>query len=180
MADTDHAATAPTDRTPMRFSVMRPFLTAPFLPCALLSVLFLALAVSACGRPRAAQEASASSSSAPASRPPPDTTLARVNRLGVPSQLAMTDTLAVRLSGTVGPNGCYSLTTVDTRRTSRQVLLRPVVQPPAPTDQACTMAVVPLDTTVRIPPPFSVGPLRLTVPQNNRPAVTATVEVVDD
>jgi hypothetical protein len=180
MADTDHAATAPTDRTPMRSSVMRSFLTAPLLPCTLVSVLFLAPAVSACGGPGAVQGASASSSAPPASRPPPDTTLARVDRLGVPSQLATTDTLAVRLSGTVGPNGCYSLTTVDTSRTPRQVLLRPIVQPPAPTDQACTMAVVPLDTTVRIPPPFPVGPLRLTVPQNDRPPVTVTVEIVDD
>ena len=153
---------------PMSFCPLR-----VLFPMILLSVIVLA-----CGGSGAAQVSSDSSASVP---PPPvsDTTLARVDSLDVPARIATTDTLTVHLTGTVGPNGCYSLAGIDTRRTPRQIILRPIVQPPTSDDQMCTMAVVPLDATYQIAPPFPVGSFTLTVPQNDRPPVTTTVEVTD-
>jgi hypothetical protein len=97
----------------------------------------------------------------------------------VPDQIAPSDTLRVRLSGTVGPNGCYSLARIDEARTAGRLTLTPLVRPPTADDQACTMAIVPLDTIHRVPPPFEVGTLRLTVPHEDGPAVTDTVEVTN-
>jgi hypothetical protein len=41
------------------------------------------------------------------------------------------------------------------------------------------MAVVPLDETVRVDPPFESGTLTITVPQPNRENVATTVVVTD-
>jgi hypothetical protein len=41
------------------------------------------------------------------------------------------------------------------------------------------MAIVPLDETIRLPPPHEAGPLTIVVPQADRPDVTATVAVAD-
>jgi hypothetical protein len=41
------------------------------------------------------------------------------------------------------------------------------------------MALVPLDETVRVDPPFVPGTLTITVPQPNRANVVTTVEVAD-
>jgi hypothetical protein len=106
--------------------------------------------------------------------------LAQVDRLEVPDRIATADTLSIHLSGTVGPNGCYSLARIEEVRSDAQVTLRPVVQPPTRSDQACTMALVPLDTTHRVAPPFKAGTLTVTVPQSDKPSVTATVEITDD
>lgn len=116
----------------------------------------------------------------PPSQSPTGGPLARVDRMDVPDRIAPADTLSVHLSGIVGPNGCYALDRIETDRDSNEVTLRPVVQPPTSDDQACTMALVPLDTTHRIPPPFEVGPLSVTVPQEDGPAVTATVTVTEE
>lgn len=125
---------------------------------------------------------STASSGPPAPAAPAASTLdtARVDRVDVPARLAASDTLHVHLSGTVGPNGCYSLARIDETRTSGRLTLTPLVQPPTDDDQACTMAMVPLDTTHAVAPPFEPGPLSLTIPQSSRPAVTASVEVTDD
>lgn len=105
---------------------------------------------------------------------------ARVARIDVPPQIAASDTLQVHLSGTVGPNGCYALARIDEARTAGRITLTPLVQPPTDDQGPCTMAVVPLDTTHVVAPPFEPGPLTLTVPQSARPAVTTSVEVVRD
>ena len=105
---------------------------------------------------------------------------ARVARIDVPPQIAASDTLRVHLSGTVGPNGCYALARIDEARTAGRITLTPLVQPPTDDRRACTMAVVPLDTTHVVAPPFEPGPLTLTVPQSARPAMTTSIEVVRD
>ncbi|MEF8817430.1 MAG: hypothetical protein V5A58_11615 [Salinibacter sp.] len=105
---------------------------------------------------------------------------ARVAQVDVPARIATSDTLRVHLSGTVGPNGCYTLARIEAVRAPGRVTVTPLVQPPTADDQACTMAVVPLDTTYAIAPPFEPGPFALTIPQPSRPAVTASVEVTDD
>lgn len=112
----------------------------------------------------------------------PVTTLdtARVASIDVPAQIAASDTLRVHLSGTVGPNGCYALARIDEARASGQITLTPLVQPPTDDRGPCTMAVVPLDTTHAVVPPFEPGSLVLTVPQSARPSVTTSVEVVRD
>ena len=142
---------------------------------AILGVAFLA-----CGGPDSARSPEPESPDAHVS--PGSSTgapLAQVDRLEVSDQITTADTLSVHLSGTVGPNGCYSLARIEEARASDQVTLRPVVQPPTRSDQACTMALVPLDTTHRVAPPFEAGTLTVTVPQSDGPSVTATVEITD-
>jgi hypothetical protein len=104
---------------------------------------------------------------------------ARVAQVDVPPRIAVSDSLRVHLTGTVGPNGCHALARIDMARTPDRATLTPLVQPPTGADQACTMAIVSLDTTYTIPPPFEAGVLSLTIPQSSRPAVTASVEVTD-
>ena len=115
----------------------------------------------------------------PSPQSPTDGPLAQVDRVDVPDRIAPTDTLPVQLSGTVGPNGCYTLARIETERGPGAVTLYPVVDPPADDDRPCTMALVPLDTTYRVPPPFEAGTLSVTVPQEDGPAVTDTVEVTE-
>ena len=142
----------------------------------------LGLAVLACGGTSATQPSPPPSQQ---TQNPPDAATARlplaeVDSLHVPARIATTDTLVVHLTGTVGPNGCYALARIETERTNGQVILHPLVQPPRDDDQMCTMALVPLDETHRIAPPFEPGTLTVSVPQQEGPAVTATVEITDD
>lgn len=107
----------------------------------------------------------------------PSSLIAEVDRIEAPSQITGTDTLSVRLRGTVGPNGCYSFSRTAIERSPGQVRLVPLVSRAA--QGACTMAVVPLDETVRVDPPFESGTLTITVPQPNRENVATTVAVTD-
>ncbi|WP_263784484.1 hypothetical protein [Salinibacter grassmerensis] len=104
---------------------------------------------------------------------------ARVARIDVPDQIATSDTLRIRLSGTVGPNGCYALARIDEARVPGRITLTPLVQPPTSGDRPCTMAIVPLDTTYAASPPFESGPLSVTALQKNGTPVTDTVRVAD-
>ncbi len=104
---------------------------------------------------------------------------ARVARIDAPDRIAPSDTLRVHLSGTVGPNGCYSLARIDEARAPGRVTFTPLVRPPTADDQACTMAIVPLDTTHAASPPFEPGRLAVGGPQGDQPAATDTVTVTD-
>jgi hypothetical protein len=106
-----------------------------------------------------------------------DPPVATVDSIEAPSRIAPSDTLTVRLRGTVGPNGCYSLDRVDVRRAAGRLTLTPLVDRVRGGDVACTMAIVPLDETMRFDPPFEEGALTITVPQPDQADVTATVEV---
>lgn len=146
-----------------------------------LPILVGGLAVLACSGPNAAQRPTSQSPQAQEThQTAPDRPIAEVDSLGVPARIATTDTLAVHLTGAVGPNGCYALARIETERAPGQVTLRPLVQPPQDEDRMCTMALVPLDTTHRVAPPFEAGTLTVTVPQQDRPAVTATIEVIEN
>ncbi|MFP4227496.1 MAG: hypothetical protein ACLFTE_01560 [Salinivenus sp.] len=137
----------------------------------LLLLLFLVGLGATCS---AAQEEAGGSDPTPDS----DTLLAQVDTVEAPDRIAPSDTLHLRLRGTVGPNGCYSLVRVERERTPTEVTLRPVVRH---SDQdVCTMAVVPLNEVVAVPPPFQDGSLRLVVPQTDRPAIRTTVRVEAD
>jgi hypothetical protein len=103
--------------------------------------------------------------------------VAAVDSLYAPTRIAATDTLSLRLTGTVGPNGCYSFDGFDVERSGGQLTITPVVE--HRTGQMCTQAIVPLDETYAAPPPFDAGPLTVVVPQPDRPDVTATVEVTE-
>jgi len=107
----------------------------------------------------------------------PSSLIAEVDRIEAPSRIGTTDTLSVRLRGTVGPNGCYSFNRMATERSPRQVRLVPLVQRASRGDAACTTALVPLDEAVRVDPPFVPGTLTITVPQPKRANVMTTVEV---
>lgn len=101
--------------------------------------------------------------------------VAEVDSIHAPTQIAPTDTLSIRLTGTVGPNGCYSLDRIEEERSEEQLTLTPVVR--HVTGQMCTMAIVSLDVTHEVAPPFEEGPLQIVVPQSDRSDATATVEV---
>lgn len=103
--------------------------------------------------------------------------VAEVDSLDVPAQIASSDTLSIRLSGTVGPNGCYSFDRFDTERSTDRLTVTPVVEHVTGEGFACTMAIVPLDATFAAAPPFEEGVITIAVPQSDRPDVTATVQV---
>jgi hypothetical protein len=109
-----------------------------------------------------------------------DPRVATVDSVEVPARIAPTDTLAVRLRGTVGPNGCYALDRLRADRTDGRLTLTPLVQYRGGPNAMCTMQVVPLDETHRAAPPFDEGVLTVTVPQPDGPARTATVTVSRD
>lgn len=103
--------------------------------------------------------------------------VAAVDSLQVPARIAPTDTLSVRMHGTVGPNGCYSFDGFDANRSRNRLTVTPVVEHKTADDLACTMAIVPLDETYAATPPFEAGTFTVVVPQPNEPDRTATVEV---
>ncbi len=146
-----------------------------FLPAFLLSLAVLACGGTGSARTSATQPAETQSSSGASV----DTTLAHVDSIDVPAQIATTDTLSAHLYGGVGPNGCYALARIEEERAPGQVTLLPIVQYSTAEDRMCTMAVVSLDTTHAIAPPFQSGTLTVTVPQSDGPPVTATVEITE-
>lgn len=104
-----------------------------------------------------------------------DSTVAEVDSIDVPAEIASSDTLSVHLYGMVGPNGCYSLDRIEEERAPGQITLLPVVH--HRTGGVCTMALVPLDTAHDVAPPFEEGTLKILIPQPDRPDVTATVTI---
>jgi len=109
------------------------------------------------------------------SSPPVEPGVATVDSLYAPERIAPSDTLSLRLTGTAGPNGCYSFDGFDVDRTAGRLTITPeVVHRDA---DMCTQALVPLDETYAAAPPFTEGTLTVVVPQPDRPDVTATVDV---
>jgi len=103
--------------------------------------------------------------------------VAEVDSITVPAQSPSSDTLSVRLLGTVGPTGCYSFDRFDVERSADRLTVTPVVAQVTSDNISCTQAIVPLDETYKAAPPFEEGPLTIVVPQPDRPDVTTTVEV---
>jgi hypothetical protein len=103
--------------------------------------------------------------------------VAEVDSLHAPDQIATSDTLSLRLTGTVGPNGCHSFDGFDVERSEGQLTVTPMVVHRG--GQMCTQAIVSLDETYAAAPPFSAGTLTVVIPQPDRPDVTATVEVTE-
>jgi hypothetical protein len=101
--------------------------------------------------------------------------IAAVDSLQVPDRIAPSDTLSVRMHGTVGPNGCHSFDGFDASRSRDRLTVTPRVE--HKTDGMCTMAIVPLDETYTAPPPFENGTFTIVVPQPDEPDLTTTVEV---
>lgn len=110
-----------------------------------------------------------------ASTPAVDTLLAQVDTVHAPARIAPSDTLRLRLRGMVGRNGCYSLARIETTRASDRIVFRPVVRHSGAA--MCTMAIVSLDETVTVAPPFQADALRIVVQQSDGPAVRTTVRV---
>lgn len=137
-------------------------------------VLLLVGLVWACAGAESATDAGASRA------PPPAGTVATVDTLIAPARIAPTDTLRLRLRGTVGPNGCYALARIETARNRERLTVRPVVRYRGGEGAMCTMALVPLDASHAVPPPFTEGRLTIVVPQPDGPDVTATVTVRAD
>jgi hypothetical protein len=106
---------------------------------------------------------------------PADTLLATVDTVQAPARLATADTLRLRLRGMVGPNGCYSLVRVEEERSPGRVVLRPIVRHSG--QDMCTMAIVSLDETITLDPPFREGAFQVVVPQTDRATVRTTVRV---
>ncbi len=119
--------------------------------------------------------AASNEAASPDANTPADTLLATVDTVQGPSRIAPTDTLQLRLRGMVGPNGCYSLVRIEKDRTPERVILRPIVRHSG--QSMCTMAVVSLDETIALAPPFRRGQFRIVVPQTDRPKVRRTIQV---
>lgn len=151
----------------------------PLMPLRVVPLIAMLVAPLLFGSGASCGSTSSTASSAPAGPDAPALDTARVARVDVPDRIAASDTLRVHLSGTVGPNGCYSLARIDEARASGRITLTPLVRPPTADDQACTMAVVPLDTTYAALPPFEAGRLAVTVRQKGRSPVRDTVTVAD-
>lgn len=114
------------------------------------------------------------------SSPNVEQTIAEVDSLHAPDQIAASDTLSLRMTGTVGPNGCYGFAGFDAERSAHRVRVTPVVARRTGEGIVCTQAIVPLDETFTAAPPFTEGTLKVVVPQADRPDVTATIEVTGD
>jgi len=112
------------------------------------------------------------------SSPTVEQDVATVDSVYAPAHIAASDTLSLRLTGTVGPNGCHSFDGFDVERADDQLTITPVVE--HRTGQMCTQAIVPLDETYAAAPPFTEGTLIVVVPQPDRPDVTVAVEVTGD
>jgi hypothetical protein len=112
--------------------------------------------------------------------PPVEQTVATVDSLYAPARIAPSDTLSLRMTGTVGPNGCYGFDAFDVERSADRLQVAPVVVRRTGEGIMCTQAIVPLDETYTAAPPFTEGTLTVVVPQPARPDVTATVEVTGD
>ncbi len=106
--------------------------------------------------------------------------IAEVDSLEYPAEIASTDTLTVGFYGTVGPNGCYSFHRFDVDRAPGQLTITPVVRHTTADNVSCTMAIVPLNHTLTVAPPFPDGILEIEVPQPEGDDVRATVTVTDD
>ncbi|MFB6249640.1 MAG: hypothetical protein ABEL97_13830 [Salinibacter sp.] len=114
------------------------------------------------------------------SSPTVEQNVATVDSLHAPARVAPSDTLNLRLTGTVGPNGCYSFDGFDVERSTDRLRITSVVTHRTGEGLVCTQAIVPLDETYAAAPPFAEGTLTVVVPQPDRPDVTATVEVTAD
>lgn len=108
--------------------------------------------------------------------------VAEVDSLDVPDRISVSDTLAVRLIGTVGPNDCYSFDRFETRqlsakRPANRLTVVPVVEHQTGDDGACTGEAVPLDETYVAASPHRRGELTVVVPRPARSDLTATVSI---
>jgi hypothetical protein len=103
--------------------------------------------------------------------------VATVDSLDAPARISPSDTLSVRLRGTVGPNSCYTFDRFDVDRSADRLTVTPVVEHVTKEGTACLTVVIPLSRTYKAAPPFKSGSLTIAVPQPDRPDVTATVEV---
>lgn len=106
-----------------------------------------------------------------------ETLVAKVDSVIVPSRIAPTDTLRVRMRGSVGPNSCYRFEEFDVLRATGRLTITPVVVRTTADDIACATVVVPLNRTYTAAPPFDEGTLTITVPQPDQPDVTTSVDV---
>jgi hypothetical protein len=104
---------------------------------------------------------------------------AEVDSLVAPARIAPTDTLKVRMRGTVGPNSCYQFERFSVTRSTDRLTVTPVVRHTTAADVACLTVVVPLNRTYVAAPPFAEGSLTVTVPQPDQPDVTTSVRVTD-
>lgn len=102
---------------------------------------------------------------------------AEVDSLDVPARISPSDTLTVRMHGTVGSNSCYSFDHFDVERSTQQLRVTPVVQHVVEEGAACLTVVIPVNEAYTAAPPFEEGTLTVVVPQPDQPAVTVTTEV---
>ena len=100
--------------------------------------------------------------------------VAEVDSLDVPDRIGTSDTLTVGLYGTVGPNGCYSLNRLDVERAEQRGEIVPVVQQVRAENVMCTAAIVELDTSLTLAPPFAAGTVTGAVPPSAGGDGTAT------
>lgn len=89
--------------------------------------------------------------------------IVKVDSLTAPDTISTDDTLEIKLSGTIGPDGCHSFDRFVSSRYSHKLELS--VCGKKVHSVACPAMVVPLDTTYRVIPPFEPGTFRIEIIQ---------------
>ncbi len=101
----------------------------------------------------------------------------RVDSLSAPAAVARTDTLRVRFFGVIGPDGCWSLESVDRQvsTSSLDVTFRGLHEQGG--GIACTQMVVYLDRRESVAPPLAGGSFTITVHEPDGSKLTRTIAV---
>lgn len=100
----------------------------------------------------------------------------QVDSINVPTEIASSDTLAIRPFGRVGPNGCYSFKRFEASRTSSSLELKLIGKLVEGNDIGCFSAIVELYTIFKVPPPLE-GPFGIKINQPDESVLSRTVEV---
>ncbi len=101
----------------------------------------------------------------------------RVDSLSAPAAVARTDTLRVRFFGFIGPDGCWSLASVDRQVTTSSLDVTFRGQHQRGGGIACTQMVVYLDRRESVAPPLGGPAFTITVHEPDGSKLTRTVAV---
>jgi hypothetical protein len=106
-----------------------------------------------------------------------NTFVVEVDSIEVPSSVQSTDTLDLRLFGTIGPNGCHQFDHYEASRTSSSLVLKVIGQRK---EGGCTDMIVTLDREYRVSPPLDGSVFVINIKQPDGSLLRDSVEVVTE